>query len=110
MYEISPEPFRLFESDPLVGDKEEEEDEDTIVHLLEQDMEEDEEYPILRPNLFSRTGSAVGESPTPYKGTWTLQRCVGEHLPSYLLTSKCTFLAKQLIPSFPECIADAHCF
>lgn len=51
-----------------MGDKEEEEDDETIAHLLEDNLEEDEEDAILPPNLFSRPNSATGESPSPILG------------------------------------------
>ncbi len=69
MDEISPELPPLFESDPLAGDKEEEdEDDEAIARLLEEDLEEDEEDAILPPNLSSRPGSDMGESPSPMPG------------------------------------------
>lgn len=59
MNEISPELPPLFESDPFAGDKEE--DDETIARLLEEDV-------ILPPNLSTRPGCAMDESPSPMPG------------------------------------------
>lgn len=59
----------LFESDPFAGDKED--DDEAIARLLEEDV-------ILPPNLSTRPGCAMDESPSPYQENCILLRCVGE--------------------------------